>query len=39
MLLGLYPGGMLLIFLAAMFCMTMLTIMSSWTLRWMKVIR
>lgn len=25
--------------LAAMFCMTMLTIMTSWTLRWMKVIR
>jgi len=33
------PWGYAVDLLAAMFCMTMLTIMSSWTLRWMKVIR
>jgi len=33
------PWNYALDLIAAMFCMTLLTIMSSWTLRWMKVIR
>jgi len=33
------PWGYAVDLLAAMFCMTLLTIMSSWILRWMKVIR